>query len=780
MGGGDHGFHVEGSEEPADQDDGDKNVQQHVVVDDSDEIEDDDDITGSDVSSHTSDGDGQGMEHALSHENDDSITSNTLLGVLSDDTGRFTVIEMIHKICFSAEVDLDEFEEASDTTGRYMYLLSCRRTRVRPVVPAVMQMSGSFMLLQHHGLKDSDVLCLSAAIAMNRSLTHLDLSDNQVGDRGAIALANAFVHNSTISTLFLGSARIGCDGGEAWGKALGINTGIRHLEMQANRLGDKACSFIIGALTSNKHIHTLNLADNQLGIKSASALRDAFEHNTTLRTLDLSWNHIRPQDLSVLLQGLRANTSLKTLSLAWNGIGDKSPPTSSAGVGIDAGQRSPRNAFLGGADAGDSLVAMIRQNTSITDLDVSSCRLGSHLCKDLAGAIAENRSLQYLLLDGNPLGDGAVAIIKEIKARMLAGSMSKFSMDNCCFDPVKRHLDFDPVLPSGHYRLDLADPRERDICKKLIAECKLRKQDIFRNERIDERRVSLTHALVAGGYEGNYKGWDPPPEGVFEVDISVMHHADKHSLVIHQNDFRILTRAMESTGSDSAKLTLLKQALAAYHVDCNQAMMLLLQFGRDASRELAFVIMFTVMTDRKNIFLCHAALSERSRYNLHKRLGPLYMMNRTDPASRYWFDLAKKDDQRALRVLLHLANADPTAAFHDVHYAAECDSTPLHVDKGSDLWLRIFTESHADDAPGTPDQMLDRGILELSMTAQRKGEGLRENFMSAAKAQARGKTEPRRTGSTSGGNSRAVMSKTVPAGSDVLTINSRPNTTAGI
>ena len=52
-----------------------------------------------------------------------------------------------------------------------------------------------------------------------------------------------------------------------------------------------------------------------------------------------------------------------------------------------------------------------------------------------------------------------------------------------------------------------------------------------------------------------------PEKGVLEADIVVINMADRHSNTIHASDFRILTKAMESTGSDSAKLSLLKQAL---------------------------------------------------------------------------------------------------------------------------------------------------------------------------------------------------------------------------
>jgi len=101
-----------------------------------------------------------------------------------------------------------------------------------------------------------------------------------------------------------------------------------------------------------------------------------------------------------------------------------------------------------------------------------------------------------------------VDILKELKVRMLDGSLAKFSMDNCSFDPTKRVLDFDAQSPSGYYKLDLADPAEREICKKLISECKSRKQDIFRNEKIDEKRINLPKHVVMGGYDGNWRGWE--------------------------------------------------------------------------------------------------------------------------------------------------------------------------------------------------------------------------------------------------------------------------------
>ena len=119
---------------------------------------------------------------------------------------------------------------------------------------------------------------------------------------------------------------------------------------------------------------------------------------------------------------------------------------------------------------------------------------------------------------------------------------------------------------------------------------------------IDARRASADHSPSCLGPQ-------PPLQGILELDVTVQNHPDTHTCTIHNNDFRILTRAMESTGNDSAKNALLagscrfvtktlfkwkhdsemfyKQGckiltLEHFAAYCNQAMMLLLQFAREA------------------------------------------------------------------------------------------------------------------------------------------------------------------------------------------------------
>jgi hypothetical protein len=51
--------------------------------------------------------------------------------------------------------------------------------------------------------------------------------------------------------------------------------------------------------------------------------------------------------------------------------------------------------------------------------------------------IYDGRTLKYIMLDGNPMGPHAVEVLKQLKMRMLEGTMQRFSLDNCAFDPLR-------------------------------------------------------------------------------------------------------------------------------------------------------------------------------------------------------------------------------------------------------------------------------------------------------------------------------------------------------
>jgi len=511
-------------------------------------------------------------------------------------------------------------------------------------------------------------------------------------------------------------------------------------------------------VTKSGSLQTLNLSDNQLAIRTAGALAHtlAHDHAPSFTSLDISWNHLRPADSRDVLKALASNATLKTLSLAWNGIGSAprehrgDPPAAGKGGTSPQQPKSPQNKSPrspgGGGEgggsglAGESLVHLLKTNKTLTDLDVSNCRLGESICRDLAKALRDSPTLQFVQLDGNRLKDEAAHILRELKERMVSGTLQKFSMARVAFDASRLVLDFDPNNPTGHYILDLADPKQRAVCLAMVAESISRGEDIIRNERLNGSRTSLSLEMLK-------EGWTPPDTGTFEADVIAMNDFQHKALseTMDSDNYRLLARLIEVSVDESAQIHMLRQACQSYFLDLSQAMLLLFKFSRDSSREAALVSMLPSIVDRRNIAMVLMALSPSSKLEMHHKVGPLHMINYADPAGKYWFDLGKASDRKALRVLTAIKRQDNTSTFEEVRYAAQPNLKPASVRPGTEIWKELFAARPTGSLAGPPGLIIGKtaGILELSY----KCTGLKDNTFQMALADAVDNIRDKRRGS---------------------------------
>ena len=77
--------------------------------------------------------------------------------------------------------------------------------------------------VQDRALTNVDCLPLAVALAANRALTKLSITNNQIGDEGATALADALCVNGAMTDLDLSFNNIGGDGAKALANALRVN-----------------------------------------------------------------------------------------------------------------------------------------------------------------------------------------------------------------------------------------------------------------------------------------------------------------------------------------------------------------------------------------------------------------------------------------------------------------------------------------------------------------------------------------------------------------------------
>lgn len=113
--------------------------------------------------------------------------------------------------------------------------------------------------ISNAGLDDSDVELIAAAIRTNRAVERVDLSQNQIRDRGAIAIASAV---SPGTLLCLQHNQIGAEGG------LALIRASNQVKLYNNRIGDEGARLIAAELArDSRNIQYLNLTNNGITIE---------------------------------------------------------------------------------------------------------------------------------------------------------------------------------------------------------------------------------------------------------------------------------------------------------------------------------------------------------------------------------------------------------------------------------------------------------------------------------------------------------------------------------
>ena len=287
------------------------------------------------------------------------------------------------------------------------------------------------LLLSQCTLGPAGTSAIAAAVSHCDSLTHLDLSNNPIGEQGADALATV----------------LGKDAHHV----------LRTLELSKCELSDVAASSVIRSLHKNKTLESLDLRHNGIGRGSQAhfALAQLLTRNGALRTLLLGWNSIHGVRSDEFLNALRYNTHITHLDLSWNTIGSR-----------------------GASCLGWSL----RFNTALVSLDLTHNDIGERGGFVLADTLQENSTLEKITLDKNPLGQiGGAALLRGLRAYEALGVDRVIEIQQCNFD-AKEYADeemqqssheslhgrtFDPMEPAGVWVCRLDDPYGRAVANGL-------------------------------------------------------------------------------------------------------------------------------------------------------------------------------------------------------------------------------------------------------------------------------------------------------------------------
>uniref|UniRef100_A0A8C7K3Z9 NACHT, LRR and PYD domains-containing protein 12-like n=1 Tax=Oncorhynchus kisutch TaxID=8019 RepID=A0A8C7K3Z9_ONCKI len=260
----------------------------------------------------------------------------------------------------------------------------------------------------------------SALQTPNSPLRELDLSDNDLGDRGVELLCVGLTSPlCNIQTLVLVDCKITHESCETLTSALQTpNSPLRELNLSNNDLGDRGVELLCVGLTSPLcNIQTLVLADCKITYESCETLASALQTpNSPLRELDLSYNDLGDRGVELLCVGLTSPLcNIQTLVLGQCGLTEGC--CSDLASVLSSPNSQLKHLELRDNDLQDSGVTLLSAGLEDPDcklhtLGLSGCLVTEEGCAALSSALRSNPShLKELDLSYNHPGDSAGGLL---------------------------------------------------------------------------------------------------------------------------------------------------------------------------------------------------------------------------------------------------------------------------------------------------------------------------------------------------------------------------------
>ena len=337
------------------------------------------------------------------------------------------------------------------TTGVHTYMRKCQEFNVVPVQQFISMMDRDVVSLKHRGVGSVGGMAIFECLRENSHIQALDMEDNQLGlnvdvESGHLEhITSALSENQVLTHLDLSYNNLAARGCAAVAEALEHNNSIKELSLRGNNMGDNGAQALAESLLKSSKLTKLDLSDNGIGEAGGRCLGELVGNvKGSLKQADFSWNSMRGAAVIEIATGLRTSPLLR-LNLAWNGLGEQ-----------------------GAKVVGSAL----SENSTLQFLDISSNRVGLQGAVALAEGLRENQTLRSLQINGNPIGDeGAMTIIEAVGQNC---SVRDLGLQDCLGGPVGSKTGgsrggslFDPLNPTGHYVLNLADKFDCNILERL-------------------------------------------------------------------------------------------------------------------------------------------------------------------------------------------------------------------------------------------------------------------------------------------------------------------------
>jgi hypothetical protein len=344
---------------------------------------------------------------------------------------------------------------ARPLSPRHRFILGCINSKITPRPSLLIRKDMSTLLnLEHQNMGDAGGVLLANALDGLPHLCSLNIADNNLTDAGLTAIIKKLPTCHFLSSLDVSENKIDAEAAEELSLYLLspacalIDIVMRKSDVDDNEIG----SFVQAIGHSNKLIN-VDLSANLIG-SNQRMLKEGLTmggkvlgemlcaNGCKIKTLKLAWNMIRFDSGVELMQSLKQNHSLTYLDVSYNGLGDE-----------------------GAESFGDA----IQVNSTLQIILLSNNNISSSGCFCIIEGIKKCCNLKNVDLTNNPIGErGGVSVMTAI---IDIGDRVKIDIRGCSIARKVESCWYDPENPTGEHTLDLSKQYDRAVAIDMLKEC---------------------------------------------------------------------------------------------------------------------------------------------------------------------------------------------------------------------------------------------------------------------------------------------------------------------
>ena len=275
--------------------------------------------------------------------------------------------------------------------------------------------------LTSNELGDAGIQVIAKALADNHYLAVLDVGDNDITSKGAHYIAQMLTKNKSLTQLDISRNQIECEGITLLATALDGNEMLVAIDLSGINMSMGGADCVTRLLTGNNALLRLDLYGNRIGDNGLCNLCQALEKNKTLVKLNLGDNLVSAIGAKYIGKMLCNNGQLENLNLSGNSLGDDDHIGTNSGITSDAVKvitialmqnTALKSLNLSNNKISDNdasvLAVLLESNSRLLDVDVSCNAISKSGAESFAQMLKKNNTLTTLSLKRNRMGNGGV------------------------------------------------------------------------------------------------------------------------------------------------------------------------------------------------------------------------------------------------------------------------------------------------------------------------------------------------------------------------------------